>query len=188
MILDQNGTTNKIERPKIRTFVVSALSTLLCYWMIKNQAIKWADSSPLRYRRGSEADLGGPVADLWRIRQVDSFRGLKWIRCGLRRSPPRTQKSAADPLRIRLKYAAERRTFWSWKKVGVRHFWRTSVRRGVVSARPRIRRGFALKVRRGSAAVLITIVRGGLFKRTGVRHEFTGASPLRIRFRGPGTV
>ena len=70
-------------------------------------AIKWADSGPPRYRRGPASDLGGPVADLWRIRRVHFSRGLKWIRPGSARTQPRTQKSTADPPRIRHRYAAE---------------------------------------------------------------------------------
>ena len=47
------------------------------------------------------------MADLWRIRRVHFSRGLKWIRPGSARTQPRTQKSTADPPRIRHRYAAE---------------------------------------------------------------------------------
>ena len=55
-------------------------------------------------------------ADLWRIRRVYYSRGLERTCCGLHRSPPQTQKSAADSLRIRHMYAAELWTYFSKNK------------------------------------------------------------------------
>ena len=64
----------------------------------------------------SAADPRGLQADLWRIRRVYFSRELQRTCCGLQKSPPRTQKSAANSRRICLWYTAEQWTFWSRKK------------------------------------------------------------------------
>ena len=66
--------------------------------------------------RRIRSDPRGLQADLWRIRRVYFSRELQRTCCGLQKSPPRTQKSAADSRRIRHRYAAEQWTFWSRKK------------------------------------------------------------------------
>ena len=95
------------------------------------------------------------LVDLWRIHQELYSRRLKQTYSELRQSPPRTQKSAADSLWIRYKYAGEGWTFWSQKKAeksasppkeseSVRrglffNFWRTIL----VDISPIVRREFA---------------------------------------------
>ena len=62
----------------------------------------------------------GHVGDLWRIRQVDFSRGLRQIYSRVHQSPPQTLNSAANPLRIRPKYAAEPQVCRGFTKI-VRH-------------------------------------------------------------------
>ena len=107
-----------------------------------------AAADPRRIR----SDPRGLQADLWRIRRVYFSRELQRTCCGLQKSPPRTQKSAADSRRIRHRYAAEQWTFWSRKKPKKSASppnESESVRRGLffdfggLFCPPRIRCGFA---------------------------------------------
>ena len=143
-------------------------------------AIKGADFSPLRIRRGSariradfrrtsggsagctfRADSSGPAAD-----SADVRRGPKnppRIRCGSATSTRRSgglifQKEKISPLVLANKCSR-----------------RTNVRR--VADPLRIHQNSSPRIRSG-------LVRGELFESTGVRHGSAVAVPQRIRFRG----
>ena len=96
-VLDLNGSQTGLPPELSKRTPLDPIRTPLLTFKLIRTAIKWADSSSPRFR----------------CRSVCVVQTFKQTFCGLRRSPLRTQKSAADLLQIRFKYAVERWTNFS---------------------------------------------------------------------------